>query len=436
MAAQRIRIELSEDRMRASVTVVAGEALEREALTAALATAGVTFGIDAAALDTVATHLSDPGFACEESIATGRPMRSESNDACELAIAVGLQSGHQLDDGSFDYRERGLLTPVKRGQIVAHCQPAVVGIEGRTVTGDAIPFVHSPPRPTATFGEGLERQASGDVVATRDGVARRVDKAAIAVGDHYLHNGDVDLRSGHLEMRGSLTVTGDVTAKFEVQASGDVEIAKAVLRGTVYSGGTICVRGGVVGTGGGQLLAERDVAAEHGQGAVIHCGGTLHLRKAAIHCELRASVIHVDGPVRGGTVHAEHQVVVGAVGALMGGETELAVAVELERPLHLRFIEDRRERHLVDRLGAQLIHLRAPTQRVRTGAAAGSSAEADRELRVAALASTARIDVLGTIHAGSVIVIGSHRVVLDESHRRCRFTLDRETQTIRHDPLP
>ncbi len=352
-------------------------------------------------------------------------MQRESTGACELTVLVGLQPGHQLEDGSFDYRDRGLLRPVRRGEVLARCQPPVQGMDGRTVTDRVIPFEKIPSAAALSFGEGLERDREGSVVATRDGVVRRTD-ARIEIGDHYVHEGDVDLRSGHLDMHGSLTITGDVTAKFEVQATGAVQIDKSVARGSVYSGSDVSVRGGITGSVGASVLAEGSVSAEHAQGATIGCGGALHVRRGVINCEIRASRVQIDGPVRGGCVEAEHDIVVAEAGARLGGETTLLVGVVVSRPLRERFDEQRHEKHMADRMAASLVHSRAR----RPHAPTGDEAAADP------LAMSGRIDVVGTAHAGTTIGIGPHRIVLDETRRHVRFSWDPEHHLIRCDPLP
>ena len=414
----RIHLELDTDAMHAWLRVLPGDSLDAGAIVEALRKAGVVFGIDESVVAHVAAHLHDPAFDCGPlEIATGRAMQRAADERCELTVPLGLQSGHRNADGSFDYRERGLLTPVVRGQVVARCRPPVVGVDGCTVTGRTIPSERSR-EPGPIFGEGLVHDADGNVVAARGGVLRKTDGAAISVGEHYVHDGDVDMHSGHLDMVGSLAIAGDVTAKFDVQATSDVTIAKSLARGTVYAGGSVHVAGGIVGTGGGAAFAELDVDAEHGQGAVVQCGGALHLRKGAVNCRLLARTIRVDGPVRGGELAAEHEIVVGDAGARMGGETRLCVGVEIARPLRPLFDEHRRERHLADRLAAQVVHVHA---------------HAHHEAR---LSADARIDVLGTIHAGSIVEIGAHRLVLAQAQRHCRFSLDPETSALRCDPLP
>jgi hypothetical protein len=130
--------------------------------------------------------------------------------------------------------------------------------------------------------------------------------------------------------------------------------------------------------------------------------------------------------VRGGVLHAEHEIVVGAAGALMGGETELAVGVPLERPTRRRFDEERSVCHRLDRAGATLVtHARADA----VGDATPTDESESRSVG-------AHIDVLGKIHAGCTVAIGCHRLVLTHTQSHRRYSLDSETGTVRSDPLP
>ncbi|MBX7080388.1 MAG: FapA family protein [Nannocystaceae bacterium] len=427
MSAARLIIDVSPDEMRAWLRVQPGPACDGVALREALDHAGVCFGVDDEVFAGAASNLADPSFACEAlAIASGRTMLRGVGSVCVLAVPLGLQAGHALADGSFDYRDRGLLTAVHRGQRVASCTPAQPGRDGCTVTGRAIPSEAPVDADAPQFGEGFEQDRRGNVLALRDGVIRRQRGGRLTIGDHVVHEHDVDLHSGHLDMLGSLTILGSVTSKFEAQASEDVEIGKGVLGGSVYAGGSVRVRGGIVGTGGGVVLAEHDVEAEHAQAATIGCGGTLHLRRGALHSALVAQRIVIEGAVRGGHVHAERELVVGDAGARMGGEVELAVGVAVARPLRRRFEAERHERHAVERLGGEVSHTRA-----RERARGHGEPEPPPELLHAA-----HIDVRGTIHAGCVVVVCGHRTLIDAPHRRVRISFDAEHLGLRFEPLP
>lgn len=407
--------------MQAWLRIVPGEPVGIDELRAALAAAGVVYGIDADALARLGNATHDGSFACEPIVvAQGRAMQRAHSGACALTLPVGLQPGHRLDDGSFDYRDRGLLTPVTRGQVVARCEPAVAGIDGHTVTDRVVPHETSRGGDLG-FGDGLVRERGGAVVATRDGVLHEDEQHRLGIDDHYVHRGDVDLHSGHLDMRGGLTITGDVTARFDAHASGDVRIERSIARGSVYAGGTLSVKGGIVGAPRSQVLAEGDVVAEHAQGATIRCGGTLHLRRTALNCDVHAHVVRIDGIARGGWLHAELAVVVGEAGASGGTTTTLVVGAALHRPLRLAYDEGRREQHAADRLGALVAHDHHVELR-------GDTPSVDL--------AHAHVDVLGTIHPGTIVVIGGHRLLVDRPRRHVRFALDPDQHGIRVDPLP
>ena len=55
----------------------------------------------------------------------------------------------------------------------------------------------------------------------------------------------VDFKSGNIHFDGSVSVEGDVTAGFVVEASGDVEVKGSIEHGTVKAGGSITIKGGV-----------------------------------------------------------------------------------------------------------------------------------------------------------------------------------------------
>ena len=81
------------------------------------------------------------------------------------------------------------------------------------------------------------RHARGSPVQERAGM--RVDEAQRQAGSTSRH--------GHVRVRGSLLVTGDVMPGMRVKTSGDVVIGSARRGGYRIRGGTIMVRNGIIG---------------------------------------------------------------------------------------------------------------------------------------------------------------------------------------------
>lgn len=434
MTAARVHVEITDRDMVATLRVEPGDPLDAAEFRHLLTSAGVSFGIDVAVMGELAARVSDPSYACERLlIARGRPMERASAESLELVVSLGLRAGHANADGTFDYRDRGLFTPVLRGTTLARCHHAQPGAAGRTVRDGDLAIERITGAPIPTFGPGVSRLDSGEVVAARDGVAIYAPGVLLDVTDQHTHKGDVDLRSGNLDMQGTLTITGEVTPHFDVRTTGDVEIKKGVRGGSVFGGINVVIHGGVVGTGGGCVLAEGDVTASHAEGATIHCGGTLTLTKGAVSCDLHAAYVHIPGAVRGGRVAAEHAIVVRDAGSRAGSETEFVVGAHLDRPLRTEFDAHCAEQHQARRLAAQVVRVR--THQHRRRGEAGHTDGSAHEHPVSDLLHGAHVDVVGAVYPGTVIVIGPHRLVVSAPHGPSRFSLDPETLEIRRDPL-
>ena len=440
VAKTRITIRITDDGMAAIACIQPGEPAGAAEVDAALADAGVSFGVDAAACRLLSAALEDPHF-CDQQVelAFGQQAQQGTHGFFEPAFHVGIQAGTLRDDGSMDFYERELLKPVSEGALVGRLYAAVSGIHGQHVDGklshaDAVREVR------LRLGPGVEADAEGLVHAKQAGIVVYTPEKSLDVVDHLVHRGDVDLRSGHLVMDGTLAVQGDVQRLFSVYVTGDVEIRGGVEGGSVYAGGDVRIKNGVFGGDTGMVCAEGSLWARHAESARISCGGVLQL-ESAVNCQLRAEDIKVTRALLGGSATAEHSVVAQEAGSLHGGlNTVLSAAVPLERPV----VKARRA------LGAAKTMPRAD----RRAAAAGRSqaecsnggklarAKADlqrseleqmvqRAERRELLLSSAHVQVTGVCHAGVVVEIGEVRLVLDQDQRGVSFSFDRETRALR-----
>ena len=225
MSAERIQVTITADRLEAHSAVVSGPPAGLEELRAALSRAGVTFGIDEAACTGLAEHLADRHFEiADEPIASGVAPRLGTDGRLELRFEVGVQTGAARDDDSIDFKDRGLLKTVEQGEVIAVYTPAAAeGTEGRGVDGKGIEAAAGEDC-LPTLGEGVSHDPGGELRAARAGVVQYQERSLLDVVDHHLHQGDVDLRSGHLDMNGSVTIQGAVTSELEARATADIDV--------------------------------------------------------------------------------------------------------------------------------------------------------------------------------------------------------------------
>jgi len=75
--------------------------------------------------------------------------------------------------------------------------------------------------------------------ARHGGVVLYKPEQSLDVVAQHIHQGAVDLRTGHLDMQGSLTVKGDVERLLQARATGDLEVLGSVSGGSLRAGGSI-----------------------------------------------------------------------------------------------------------------------------------------------------------------------------------------------------
>jgi hypothetical protein len=435
----RVVVVVAEDGMSASASVITGDVAGAEELDAALALAGVSSGIDEIARAELAALLGDTEYTnARAELAVGTPPYRGQDGWFEPSFHVGIQPGHLASDGTIDFYDRELLKPATPDQELGWLRSQLPGTEGRNVRGAVLP----PPavKPAAVrFESGVAVGIDGVVRATRAGVIVYVEGKSLDVSTHVVHKGAIDLRSGSLETRGSLTVRGDIQPSFSVRAEGDVVVEGTVDGGTLIAGGNIQVRGGVQGGYAGVVCAQGDLTARHADRATLKAGGGINL-ESATHCELSADWIRVSHAVRGGRVAAQRSVVTQEAGSPRGSiSTTLAAAVVLDSSLADvmdAFVAAKARRTLERQSGGALRGNGARPKGGKLGleSVALQREELARRLRHAQnrerLLPTAFVEVGGTAYAGTMIVLGEHRLLLERDVTAVRFSVDPESRTI------
>ena len=437
---ERIQIRVSDDELEAFVTVGPGDPLDRAALEHRLDALEIREGLDPTALDRVvdalAREVGRPEAICVargEAPVMGRPAR------LELAEPGDPLPGTLREDGSLDFRDRRRLVPVVEGALLGRIRPAEDGKAGRTVFGASTP---PPPPPGAElrFGDGVRLEAER-VLAARDGARAIDDTGQLDVVDLHVHEGAVDPASGHLETRGSLQVTRDVTVGMRVRARHDVAIGGVLDGGVVEAGGSVEIARGAIGREEGSVQAGGDLRVGHALGIRLRAMGVLRVAKSVSTSHLHAREVEVGGRVLSDEVAAEARVHVQSAGSPAGGPCRLRAAVPLEpadfdpslRPAPLGGPSPARKRR-----GG---HRDTPsrTRDYKRGRLARSE---DLEKRLTwrrnqrALERNACVVVDGEAHAGCRIEIAAARLVLDETVHRQTFRLDPETGEIAASETP
>ncbi len=429
--ADRIRVRINDDGLEVHVAIDAGPRMDRTALLARLDALDVRAGLEEPIVARLTLALErDPATPGELCVARGEPATPGRPATLELVEAEAPLPGTLREDGSLDFRERRLIVPVEAGDPIALVLPAVEGKPGWSVFGTPIEPEPVSERPFR-LGEGVRLEVDR-VVAVRSG-ARTVDpEGGLDVVELSVHAGSVDLRSGHLETRGSLSIGRDVMAGMRVRAAHDVRIGGLVDGGVVEAEGSIEVVGGALGGDAGRICARGDLRVDHALGIRLRAMGVIRIARHVSTSHLHGREVEVEGRALSEEIAAEERIRVRFAGSPQGAPCRLRAAVPLEP-------EDFDPSEQPAPVGGPSATRRGGLRRGRGPRTAERSTRRDRshlatkrdlETRLSwrrsqqRLERTASIVIEGEAHAGCLIEIGRARHVLERSARACTFHLD------------
>lgn len=182
-------------------------------------------------------------------IAEGDDVKQGKDGWVEPLFKGGVKSvSYSEDESKVDFRTRYEIEQVKNGDVIAVIHPPVPGEEGKRVNGEDI---HPDPVSSVEVNcdKGTALSADGNqITATREGVPmyKKGRTHLFRVDNIYTHKGDVDIKSGNIDFRGSFKIIGDVNEGMKVSADGDVEIGGSASGAEILAGGSIILKGNCI----------------------------------------------------------------------------------------------------------------------------------------------------------------------------------------------
>lgn len=347
-----LSFDIADDAMSAAAIITAawgGAPVSANVLVKGAQEAGIVFGFSKEHIIKLVTHASkaDPGSKVKLVIARGRAVVNGENSRFEALIA-DMESRRNKpllqSDEKADLRDFGVIPAIRAGEPLMRRHPPTAGIDGMTVTGNAIPAV---PGQSIEWNvaEGSELSATdADLLqAARDGLPRVIEHGATV--DEVFTVKNVDLATGHIIFRGSVVVNGDVTEGMKVIAGGNIFV-KGFVEGTlIEAGGDIKVGGSVIGHQlptaekdseySTELRAKGDIQCNIAQYARLTCDGNVYVNKQMMHCAVAAAKVYAgpednpNGKLIGGYFYLDYGIFTGNLGAPSSSN----VLVELNRQI-------------------------------------------------------------------------------------------------------
>ena len=452
-------VQISPDKMQATLSIhppIPGTTpLIDEELSQLLEEAGIIFGIDSNALEQARICIKEARNEFSRIvIAHGKPP-GKTTDACiRFELEIGPLAGRFLEDGTIDFRERRIMIGVHAGQHIATKIPVVPGTSGIDVLGELIEPAMGNDIKVKVVNDAAFSEDDLKVTATKDGVLSVVNNI-IRVCSKQIIPGDIDFKTGNVQSNNCLTIRGSIQPGFKVQADGDIEIGGSVTSATVSSQANVVVKGGISGKNS-RIEALGDVDVRFVEQGNIESGGITVIRTQSYYSRITA-MSHIrcqkGCKVMGGDLTAGGDLTVSDVGSENCESTFLAAGVDAKRLLFHKELQDsivQQQNEIIRWL--QLYGGSAKSKKIRKMEEEVAETKL-KLLQLNLIPGTAlysrgggddssdpgeetgnidkvRIDVHGTIFAGTRIRIGNRSMVLDKTVSNRQFRLQKNLKSI------
>ncbi len=357
-----LSVKISVDGLSALLDIVpaqGGAAVTTEDIFRELVAVGVVDGVE---LGPINQAIAD-GVAVGLVVAHGRPPVHGEDGRLEKLLSEARDRSPRMDEsGRIDYRDLGDILVVHPGDQLMLRHPATDGMPGLSLLGQPIP---ARPGKDIMYGSNL----TGVSVAPDNPnlllaamVGQPVQVAGGMLVEPVFSVADVSTVSGNVDFDGSVVIKGDVASGMTVRASGDIEIGGMVEAASLEAGGSIVVKGGVVGSLGRHEAHEHVIrcgasfSAAYVQQAKIEAGDSIFIDDTAMQSELVAvNHILVGNKRRGHIIGGRAQATLSIKGKVIGSPNRVATRFEIgvDPALHNHALEvaknrDDRENQLLE----------------------------------------------------------------------------------------
>ncbi|GGB56401.1 DUF342 domain-containing protein [Fictibacillus barbaricus] len=283
-------------------------------LTAWIESKGIRHGIRHEVLKEVVENLDTFLFPAE--IAIGKlPTIGEA--AQLIPSCLSERHSHTEDHEKIDLKRLFIIPTATAGELVARKTLATDGIPGITVFGDTIP---------AQKGKDISIQNGQNTVFDKDDLCVYATtsgevtykKNCVNIYPVFKVQGDVSLKTGHIDFVGNVHITGDVPSGFKIQAKGDVRIEGVVEAAEIISQGNVIIGGGVLGQGKGSIRCDGNFTSLYINQGKVFAGENIEVVQTILHsyCEAGQNItcLSSNGNIAGGTCIAGNEIAAYEIG--------------------------------------------------------------------------------------------------------------------------
>lgn len=279
-ASADLEISVSEDRLSAYILRKEDDhfSISTEKLQALLEDAGIRYGV----LPEEEILSNAKGAGGKILVAAGKPPKPGADAFVHCNFDTEYLKAGKIDaTGNIDFKQRGEIPHVRKGNLVAMKISRRSGENGVDVYGEPVAVEEARDCDIVCQG-GVEVSDDGlSAYALIEGIPKSSFSAALSVNPEYVVNGDVSYETGHVEFQGNIFIRGSVQDGFRVQ--GDSIFADEILGAEICAKGDVVVSGGIIGAA---IKAEGSVSANYIKGASIDVYRDVQVNKEILDSEI------------------------------------------------------------------------------------------------------------------------------------------------------
>lgn len=441
------KLSISEDAMAAQVVFIppssTGKRLSADEFIKDLNLRNIKSGIQ---YKVIKDHFGEsPAYCVPLVVALGRKPRNGSDAKIEYYFNTNPSiKPKEREDGSVDFYHLDVISPCKKGDILAKIIPADPGEYGENILGVRI-------KPRDVRNAALKYGRNIELSADRLSISSMVDGHVTLVEDKVFVSDvfeveNVDLSTGNIQFDGSVQVNGNVSSNFEVIASGNVVINGVVEGARIEAGGNIIIQRGMNGMSKGILKAGGNVVAKFIENAYVEAGGYIGA-ESLLHTNAAAGTEIIlsgkKGFITGGQIHATQKVSVKTLGAPMGAPTIIEVgvspqkkrefamlqkevadvvkAIKTAQPVVAGYMEKKTKGARFTEEQTEYVKSMAKLIEVKKVELEEKSAKMQELQEEFSATEDAMVEVLGVAYPGTTIIIGDVSTNLQQSFQYCKF---------------
>jgi len=330
-------VRVSENKLRAYLSVhppsESGRMLSMEIVEKSLADRGIVHALDPSAVEGALVKARVGKMPVYNAVIAKGMAHVRGDDArIEFKFQTEKKAGTiDQQSGAINFKERQTLQLAKAGGVLAVKVPLTPGKEGIDVYGHIIP-AESGSDKILTRANNVEVSGDGLVFTSSiDGVVMLTQNNKLEVFKKFDVPGDVDYSTGNLSMDGVLDIKGWIRSGFKVNATGEIHVGEGVEDAKVESGANIYIKGGIIGTGEGNVRASGNLTVRFLENAVVNVDGDIFVQDDIVRSQVSAngSIIATGtkGRIRGGSAFAGKGIEMYEIGSPAGVITNVTVGV-------------------------------------------------------------------------------------------------------------